>query len=61
MGTSKILSNYTDAGTALGTLICNFTEESSIGYPRFVAFCVATVHSPFSFAHTALYRQLDKT
>ena len=73
-GTQKILSNHTDVGTALGThssvfhwtstcmstRTCNFTEESSTGYPRFVAFCVATVHSPFSFAWTAPYKQLGK-
>ena len=38
-----------------------FTEESSTGYPKFVAFCVATIHSPFCFAHTASYKQLDRT
>ena len=39
----------------------SFTEENSTGYPKFIAFCVATVHSPFYFAHTAPYKQLDKT
>lgn len=61
MGTSKILNNYTDVGTALGIRTYNFTEDSSTGYPRHVAFCAATVHSPFSFPQTALYKQLDKT
>ncbi len=77
MGTSKILSNYTNVGTVLGTHSSMFTEQVLVwlptsvillrkalqpaGYPRFVAFCVATVHSPFSFAHPASYKQLDKT
>ena len=45
---------------SMGTHTYSFTEESSAGYPRFVAFCVATVHSPFSFEWTARYNQLDK-
>lgn len=73
MGTSKILSNHADVGTALSIHSSMFaeqvllwvptsvtvTKESSTGYPRFVAFCVATVHSPFCFAHMAPYKQLE--
>ena len=61
MGTLKILTNYTDVSTELGIRIGNFTEERSIGYHRFVAFRIATVHSPFCFAQTVLYKRLDKT
>ena len=74
MGTSKNLSRYTDVGTVLSTHSSMFTEQvlvlvptsvilltkSSTEYPRFVAFSVATIHSPFSFAHTTSYKQPEK-
>ena len=58
MGTHK--SMFTKQSTCMGTRIRNFTEKIPRGYLRFVVFCVATVHSPFSSAHTASYKQLHK-
>ena len=36
MGTSKILSNYTDVVTALGTHSCMFTEQVLVWVPASV-------------------------
>ena len=36
MGTSKILSNYTDVGTALGTPSSMFTEQVLVWIPASV-------------------------
>ena len=33
MGTSKILSNYTDVGTVFGTRSCMFTEQVLVWVP----------------------------
>ena len=70
---SKKLSNSTDVGSRLRTRGSIFTEKvpvwtparvillkNSIGYSRFVVFYAASVHSPFSSAHMAAYKQLDK-
>ena len=54
--TVSLLNRY-----LLSLYVCQLTEKNSVECPRFVAFCVATDHSPFSVVRTVLYKQPNKT
>ena len=52
MGTSKILSNYTDVGTALGTHSCMFIEQVLVWVPASVILLRKALQGTLDLLHS---------